>query len=232
MGPPFSCVACTPLLESFPSAPSCSSIILISNATAIRGPTAYAHQVRFLANLPLVFFPGVLRHLDSHLLPWALRLLYLVSRRRQHRFDYPWAGNWMYAAQRWTGGIAFAYILWHTWTHALHRHRSSRFTQTLPFGRCNRNSTIQLCSRFTLSASSPPRGTLPTASGCSAPSGALSPGEGAATVPACVPGILPLAERGGPGNFVHFPARASTGADRRIKSCATRHRTEDGRPVN
>jgi succinate dehydrogenase / fumarate reductase cytochrome b subunit len=30
--------------------------------------------------------------------------------------DYPWAGNFMYAAQRWTGAIAFAYILWHTYT--------------------------------------------------------------------------------------------------------------------
>src|SRR6202051_5273009 len=30
--------------------------ILISNSTAISGPDAYARQVNFLANLPLVFF--------------------------------------------------------------------------------------------------------------------------------------------------------------------------------
>ena len=30
--------------------------ILISNSTAISGPEAYARQVSFLANLPLVFF--------------------------------------------------------------------------------------------------------------------------------------------------------------------------------
>ncbi len=30
--------------------------------------------------------------------------------------EYPWTGNWMYTAQRWTGGIAFAYIVWHTYT--------------------------------------------------------------------------------------------------------------------
>ena len=30
--------------------------ILVSNSTAISGPDAYASQVRFLANLPLVFF--------------------------------------------------------------------------------------------------------------------------------------------------------------------------------
>jgi succinate dehydrogenase / fumarate reductase cytochrome b subunit len=29
--------------------------------------------------------------------------------------EYPWSGNWLYTAQRWTGGIAFAYIVWHTW---------------------------------------------------------------------------------------------------------------------
>ena len=29
--------------------------------------------------------------------------------------DYPWTGNWMYTPQRWTGGFAFFYIVWHTW---------------------------------------------------------------------------------------------------------------------
>jgi succinate dehydrogenase / fumarate reductase, cytochrome b subunit len=27
--------------------------------------------------------------------------------------EYPWSGNWLYTAQRWTGIIAFAYILYH-----------------------------------------------------------------------------------------------------------------------
>src|SRR5436853_6354197 len=30
--------------------------IVVSNGTAINGPTAYAHQVRFLGSLPFVFF--------------------------------------------------------------------------------------------------------------------------------------------------------------------------------
>jgi len=29
--------------------------------------------------------------------------------------DYPWMGNWLYTSQRWTGLIAFAYILQHTY---------------------------------------------------------------------------------------------------------------------
>jgi succinate dehydrogenase / fumarate reductase cytochrome b subunit len=89
--------------------------ILISNATAIGGPAAYARQVRFLASLPLVplleFF-GI----------WLPILflggygLYIWYRGETNVSNYPWTGNWMYTAQRWTGIVAFAYIIWHTWT--------------------------------------------------------------------------------------------------------------------
>jgi len=41
---------------------------------------------------------------------------YIWYRGEANVGDYPWTGNWLYTAQRWTGGIAFAYILWHTWT--------------------------------------------------------------------------------------------------------------------
>ena len=40
--------------------------ILISNATAISGPDAYARQVSFLANLPLVFFLKMPEHAEAH----------------------------------------------------------------------------------------------------------------------------------------------------------------------
>ena len=89
--------------------------ILISNATAISGPTAYARQVRFLASLPLV----PLLELFGIWLPilfHALYGFYIWYRGEMNVGDYPWTGNWMYTAQRWTGGIAFAYILWHTYT--------------------------------------------------------------------------------------------------------------------
>ncbi len=89
--------------------------ILISNATTISGPAAYARQVRFLANLPLV----PLLELFGIWLPILFHGLYgfyIWYRGEANVGDYPWTGNWMYAAQRWTGGIAFAYILWHTWT--------------------------------------------------------------------------------------------------------------------
>lgn len=89
--------------------------ILISNSTAISGPDAYARQVSFLANLPLVFFLelfGIWLPIAFH----ALYGFYIWYRGHGNTMEYPWSGNWMYTAQRWTGGIAFAYILWHTWT--------------------------------------------------------------------------------------------------------------------
>jgi succinate dehydrogenase / fumarate reductase cytochrome b subunit len=89
--------------------------ILISNSTAIGGPDAYARQVAFLGGLPLVFF----LELIGIWLPIAFHGLYgfyIWYRGDGNTFSYPWTGNWMYTAQRWTGGIAFAYIVWHTWT--------------------------------------------------------------------------------------------------------------------
>jgi succinate dehydrogenase / fumarate reductase, cytochrome b subunit len=89
--------------------------ILISNSTAISEPAAYARQVSFLANLPLVFF----LELFGIWLPIAFHGLYgfyIWYRGDSNTTAYPWTGNWMYTAQRWTGGIAFAYIAWHTWT--------------------------------------------------------------------------------------------------------------------
>jgi succinate dehydrogenase / fumarate reductase cytochrome b subunit len=89
--------------------------ILISNAAAIGGPTAYARQVRFLASLPLVLaleLFGIWLPILFH----ALYGFYIWYRGEGNVGDYPWTGNWMYLAQRWTGAIAFAYIVWHTWT--------------------------------------------------------------------------------------------------------------------
>ena len=89
--------------------------VLISNASAIGGPAAYARQVRFLASLPLVpvleLF-GIWLPILFH----ALYGFYVWYRGETNVGEYSWTGNWMYTAQRWTGIIAFAYILWHTWT--------------------------------------------------------------------------------------------------------------------
>ncbi|HUO14736.1 MAG TPA: succinate dehydrogenase [Verrucomicrobiae bacterium] len=89
--------------------------ILISNSTAISGPAAYARQVSFLANLPLVFF----LELFGIWIPIAYHAgygFYIWYRGDGNTGSYPWTGNWMYTVQRWTGAIAFIYIVWHVYT--------------------------------------------------------------------------------------------------------------------
>ena len=73
--------------------------ILISNATAISGPGAYARQVRFLGSLPLVTaleLFGIWLPIFFH----ALYGFYIWYRGEMNVGDYPWTGNWMYIAQR------------------------------------------------------------------------------------------------------------------------------------
>ncbi len=75
---------------------------------------AYAAQVKFLNSVPFV-----------RVLEWVFIFLpliyhagygmYIWLRGKSNVVYYPWAGNWLYTAQRWTGGIALAYILQHVW---------------------------------------------------------------------------------------------------------------------
>jgi hypothetical protein len=68
--------------------------ILISNSTAISGPAAYARQVSFLANLPLVFFLeliGIWLPIAFH----AFYGFYIWYRGDGNTIAYPWTGNWM-----------------------------------------------------------------------------------------------------------------------------------------
>jgi succinate dehydrogenase / fumarate reductase cytochrome b subunit len=86
----------------------------VSNAFATRGPEAYTKQVEFLSGFPFVVgleLFGIWLPILYH----ALYGFYIWSRGDSNVLEYPWTGNWMYSAQRYTGGIAFAYIVWHTW---------------------------------------------------------------------------------------------------------------------
>jgi succinate dehydrogenase / fumarate reductase, cytochrome b subunit len=87
----------------------------ISNAFATNGPKAYADQVKFLTGLPFV---PVLEIVGIYIpiLYHSFYGFYIWFRGKSNVSEYPWAGNFMYAAQRWTGGITFAYIVWHTYT--------------------------------------------------------------------------------------------------------------------
>lgn len=87
----------------------------ISNAFATRGPDAYGDQVKFLTGLPFV---AVLEWVGIYipLLYHSLYGFYIWFRGEANVTDYPWAGNFMYTAQRWTGAIAFLYMGWHIYT--------------------------------------------------------------------------------------------------------------------
>lgn len=85
-----------------------------SNAFATKGPGAYTRQVAFLSSFPFVVgleFFGIWLPILYH----SLYGFYIWYRGEGNATDYPWMGNWMYSAQRWTGAFAFFYILWHTW---------------------------------------------------------------------------------------------------------------------
>jgi len=86
----------------------------ISNAFATRGPAAYAKQVELLSSFPFVVgleLFGIWLPILYH----AIYGFYIWYRGESNVHEYPWAGNWMYSAQRWTGAVAFFYIVWHTW---------------------------------------------------------------------------------------------------------------------
>lgn len=87
----------------------------LSNAFATNGPAAYADQVKFLTGLPFV---DVLEwgFIYIPLLYHALYGFWIWYRGETNVGSYPWSGNWLYTSQRYTGGIAFAYMLWHTYT--------------------------------------------------------------------------------------------------------------------
>jgi succinate dehydrogenase cytochrome b subunit len=85
-----------------------------SNFVAIEGPAAYTKQVAFLAGFPFVFFLelfGIWIPITYH----ALYGFYIWYRGDMNVGDYPWMHNWLYTAQRWTGGIAFFYMAYHVW---------------------------------------------------------------------------------------------------------------------
>jgi succinate dehydrogenase / fumarate reductase cytochrome b subunit len=87
----------------------------ISNAFATNGPHAYADQVKFLSGLPFVLFLEVVG-IYIPLLYHSLYGFYIWFRGDGNVTDYPFAGNFIYTAQRWTGAIAFVYMGWHTYT--------------------------------------------------------------------------------------------------------------------
>ncbi len=85
----------------------------ISNAEAFKGPAAYARQVEFLNSVPGVFLLELF-FIWIPILYHGFYGIYIWWRGETNVADYPWAGNWLYTSQRWTGIVAFFYIVQHT----------------------------------------------------------------------------------------------------------------------
>jgi succinate dehydrogenase / fumarate reductase cytochrome b subunit len=86
----------------------------ISNAEAFKGAEAYGKQVAFLNSLPFVVgleLVGIWIPIFYH----AAYGIFIWYRGDTNVGDYPWQGNWLYTAQRWTGIIALVYMAQHTY---------------------------------------------------------------------------------------------------------------------
>jgi succinate dehydrogenase / fumarate reductase, cytochrome b subunit len=87
----------------------------ISNAEAFKGPVAYGKQVEFLNSLPGVFLLELF-FIWIPILYHGLYGIYIWYRGESNVTNYPWTGNWLYTAQRWTGIVTFIYIVQHTYS--------------------------------------------------------------------------------------------------------------------
>jgi len=87
----------------------------ISNAFATNGPHAYAEEVKFLTGIPFLVLVECL-FIYLPILYHGLYGFYIWYRGESNVGEYSFIGNWGYTVQRWTGAIAFFYIIWHTAT--------------------------------------------------------------------------------------------------------------------
>ena len=88
----------------------------VSNAFATNGAAAYNENVRFLIGLPFVLWLEIF----FIYIPIAYHAAYgfWIWWRGESNVGpaYPWVGNWLYTAQRYTGIVTFFFIGYHTWT--------------------------------------------------------------------------------------------------------------------
>ncbi|MBN2291270.1 MAG: succinate dehydrogenase cytochrome b558 subunit [Pirellulales bacterium] len=87
---------------------------LATNAAIIDGPDAYQHradQIHKLGETTILFLEWSLIFLP--ILFHGVVGVLIVTRGKRNVIQYPYVENWRYTLQRWTGVIAFVFILWH-----------------------------------------------------------------------------------------------------------------------
>ena len=87
---------------------------MFSNSFILRGPQAYNDQIAFLQGLPFVLFLEVF-FIYLPILYHALYGFYVMFTGKNNLVWYPYPANILYTLQRWTGLIAFVYILYHAY---------------------------------------------------------------------------------------------------------------------
>ena len=93
---------------------SLSSRTLYLERRSLQRPLAYGKQVQFLNSLPAVFLLELF-FIWIPILYHGLYGVYIWYQGDTNVAEYPWTGNWLYTSQRWTGIIAFVYMVQHTY---------------------------------------------------------------------------------------------------------------------
>lgn len=87
---------------------------MFSNSFILRGPEAYNNQINFLLSLPYVEFLEI-TFIFLPILYHAFYGFYVMFTGKNNLGWYPNKENWLYAAQRWTGIMTFAYVGYHVY---------------------------------------------------------------------------------------------------------------------
>jgi succinate dehydrogenase / fumarate reductase cytochrome b subunit len=90
-------------------------IHLSVNATAVVGPESYQQQVNRIHSLGAFLLPAELFGIFLPILFHAILGVIIFLEGKSNPMSYSYAANWRYALQRWTGLIAFAFIIYHVW---------------------------------------------------------------------------------------------------------------------
>jgi succinate dehydrogenase / fumarate reductase, cytochrome b subunit len=86
----------------------------VTNVSILDGPATYQLRVDQIHSLgPMTLLVVEWSCIFLPILFHGVIGLIIVARGKRNVFDYPYAGNFRYTLQRWTGVIAFAFILWH-----------------------------------------------------------------------------------------------------------------------
>ena len=87
---------------------------MFTNSFIIQGPDAYNEKIEFLRSLP--YLPLIeITFIGLPILYHAGYGFYVWFTGKSNLRWYPYTANYLYAMQRWTGLIAFAYILFHVY---------------------------------------------------------------------------------------------------------------------